>query len=139
MHPLNKITNIRNSVKKFFLDSLQAIEGIPVYFTTSHDKEDLSEWIFVDCSNEHIMGHVSRLRVIVYAFTRDDLEYDRLYEITDKIITYLYSGHMPLYDENWNEIGGAKVEVLPSEAIRKTRDRSTFKAMPFVIAWGASW
>jgi len=139
MHPLNKESNIRNSIKKFFLDGINAVEGIPVHFTTNIDQSELSEWIFVDCSNESMTGHVSRKRVIVYVFTRDDPEYDRLHEIMDKVISYFHPGHIALYDGDWNEVGGAKVEVLPVGALRKTKDNSNFKAMPFVIAWGASW
>jgi hypothetical protein len=85
--------NIRDSIKKYFVDSLTTAEGIPVTFDRSLASPDLqgktvTKWVSVKLGDMEI-ATMSRIVLEVFVCTRQDNEGFKLAQLKDKVLGYL--------------------------------------------------
>jgi len=81
--------NIRDSVKKFFVDNIEIAEGVPVTFDRSLASPDLqgktvTRWVAIRYGEMEI-NTMSRIVLEVYVCTRQDNEGFRLAQLKDKV------------------------------------------------------
>lgn len=122
--------NIRDSVKKFFVDNITTVEGVPVTFDRSLASPDLqgklaTRWVSIRFGEMEI-GTMSKIVIEIYVCTRQDNEGFKLAQLKDKVLGYLCSelatdgfGRIPFYQSHatnaWTLLGGIVVtQVLES-------------------------
>lgn len=149
MHPTLSETCFKNSIKKFFVDSLQTVDGISVDFDVQYVNPEssgieLDRWISIKFGNIE-GGTLSRAHVIIYLFTRRDSEGIDLSILRDTILEKLIDldmtdgkARIPLYDLTWAEIGAMIPTVnLESEEPGILKDTTNYKWVRVDLAWGA--
>jgi hypothetical protein len=117
LHPTASESNLKSSLKKYFIDAIQVGEGIPITFDkglTAPVIQGLSatEWVsFV--FGPRILDTVTDFALDIYCCTKEDEEGYRLAQIVDIVMGYLvdedgYMVHIPFYNTNvdpWVQIG----------------------------------
>ncbi len=137
-----KETNIKRSIKKFFVDGLTEI---PVYFdreiTSAQIEKGPKKWVTI-----YLEGltprHVSEAQLFVYLFVKGDPEGDELTELRDTVFELLESGTISLYDtykEPWEKVGGLFVVPLTPSRVAYHSDQSKMIVLNHVIRWGTVW
>lgn len=133
-------TNLRRSIKKFFLDGIMSGESIPVWFdrTVSPPDTETDRWVNVKLQTT-MPRTVSVGSVDVYMFSKNDLEGDQLADLRDKVLNLLYPRNIDLYDGSWNKIGGIQVTIEEVGPQRYNPDGSKMSSMGLTLRWGAKW
>ncbi len=139
---LSKLSNIKRSVKKFFIDNLTTTEGFPVHFDIALSPNPLDNethrWIIVHYGT-HDPKQLSSLQLTIYLLSRKDIEGDDLTEMYDTLQNYLYPGQLDIYNNIWVKIGGAKVYARPNQGYNYTWDKTKIQKTFVEIKWGAVW
>lgn len=139
----------KNSIKKFFVDTIQTGEDISIDFDVQYvipedTGVDLKQWVSVKFGNI-IGGTVSRSHIIVYLFTRGDSEGVDLSLMRDTILDKLIDLNMtdgkariPFYDLSWSVIG-AMLPTVQSESddVGILKDTTKYKWVRVDLAWGS--
>ena len=128
LDPTARKANVKDSIKKYFLDTISTIDGITVSFDTSArtpklagQPKDITQWISIDMGSINIEDW-SEMRLMIYCCTRRDYEGFRLAQLRDKVVGYLTGnssgyndgmGRIPFYrsysDQAWTLLGGIVV------------------------------
>jgi len=139
---INKLGNIRRSIKKYFTDHLTILDNINVYYdiavTPLPNDSDVDEWVVIHFG-EHMPASVSSLTLSLFLLTRRDIEGDDLADLYDKVQAYVHPGQIDLYDVEWNKIGGAKVYPKPNQGYTYTWDKTKIQKTFIELKWGANW
>lgn len=143
LEPENKLTNVRYSLKKFFLENIETKHEIKFYLDRSLTPKSptiaIDRWILVNLGGL-IPGVVSELHITIHILSRRDIEGDDLAEMYDKLIEEFHSGFIAFYDaETKVQIGGFKVFLDPLEGFSYTWDDTKIQNMFITIKWGAIW
>ncbi len=149
--PVSKETNLKNSIKKYFLDSLETLESIPVFFedlteTPSDVNGDkLLQWVVISFGRGNL-GNVSEKLVSIEAYTRNDSEGDDLSALCDVIMGYILNedstnglATIPFYDTSsdpWVFVGGMMPFLQPSLNEMQGDDYTKYKAINILCKWG---
>ena len=81
-------SNFYYSIKKYIIDNLFTIEGIPIIFDRFLPPANtVSKWIFV-IQNTLDRDTVSEYKFDIYCVTRQDFEGDLLTQLVDKVVGY---------------------------------------------------
>lgn len=139
MDPTNKETNIRRSIKKFFVDG---ITTTPVFFDRSFTMNPQSdEWLNIIL--EAIRPRdVSIASMLIYLNTANDLEVDKLSLLRDTVVELLEPGRVDLYDTfvtPWVKVGGMQLIIESQSRMRYTPDQSKMCWIRTTLRWGAVW
>ncbi len=132
--------NFRRSVKKYFVDNLYTAQDIYIAFGTTY-KEPVDEvtgprdaWINFHFDGLSVTGTLASGKVAAYMFSRRDLEGDLLAGVRDELMATLIDLSMPdgirrvpLYDENWDIIGGMLISTGLESKESKGKDNTLFK------------
>jgi len=146
-------SNVRDSIKKYFVDNLVTNEGLVVTFDTDlatpNIQGDLVDrWIVINFAAMDL-DKVSRITLDIYCCARKDAEGFKLTKLKDKLMGYLTdSSHndgrrrIPFYrsheDPNqWTLLGGFLVDVEEDSGNIKTPDGTKIKMIPATLRWGA--
>ena len=133
LDPTARQANIKDSLKKYFVDNLETIEGLKVTFDKALSEPDLQDksvdrWVTIALGSL-LVATLSDITVTIYVCTRKDNEGYKLAQLRDKVMGYLSvdsddeSGdstkRIPFYrsyaNQAWEVIGGFVVrEVLES-------------------------
>jgi hypothetical protein len=108
----------RNSIKKYFVDTLQTVDGVYVGFETEYKQpedvggNEVTEWINFHFNGVTSGNAVSTGRVAAYLFTRKDTDGANLATLRDKLMSRLVDlsatdgiMRIPLYDLTWTATG----------------------------------
>jgi len=138
LDPTARKSNVKDSIKKFFIDNLSTIEGVTVSFDTSArtpklygQPKEVIQWISVDMGSITISDW-SNFMLLIYCCTRKDYEGFKLAQLRDKVLGYLTpssqgvvagGGKIPFYrsysDQNWTIIGGLVVlDIMESDEMQ---------------------
>ena len=144
-------SNLRDSIKKFFVDSISTAEGVPVTFdkalnTPILQGKEADKWVSVTFGPVNF-DTLSDVIVEVYCCTRRDNEGYKLSQLRDKVLGYLVDDTMPdgkkridfyqsSYSGAWTLIGKLLVfEILPSGDMLAP-DETKFKVLTVILKVG---
>jgi hypothetical protein len=147
-----KLSNIVNSLKKYFVDSLYTTESIQVEFDKSYQDvyadlpDRVDQWMIISFDPSD-MDTLAKLEFTLYMYSRKDPEAVNLFLLRDTVMGYLADdtqtdglARVDLYDASW-AIVGAAVITLP--AIRQelgnfvAEDGTKFRYISASLRWGA--
>jgi len=131
LDPTARKANVKDSIKKYFIDTVQTIEGVPVSFDTSArtpkltgQPKEVLQWVGIDLGSFSISDW-TEFYIMIFCCTRKDYEGFKLAQLRDKVVGYLTanSGSIPFYrsysDQAWTLLGGMTVlNVLESEEMQ---------------------
>lgn len=149
--PESRTSDFEGSIRKYFIDSLEGIEGVKVFFDWLEDTPvdannvKLSEWVICHF-NEYEFGYVSECLVDVNLFTRNDFENDNLNILTDKFHNYIMDEEatgglrtIPYYNtsvEPWVKIGGIIPYIRNIFPIEYIKDSTKVRTIHIMCKWG---
>lgn len=118
-----KEKNVRDSLKKYFLDSLYTAAGKAVTFDRYLDAPDirnLTEWVSVNFGGLEL-SELSSHMLTIYPCTRSDPEGDKLVQLRDTIMAYLTDNaqtdgmtRITLYrSDTWTQLDGGFIIQQP--------------------------
>jgi len=142
-----KETNLRHSLRKFWIDGLTEEEGMefPVYFgkiTVEPKFPDEEKWLVMQLEDINI-HQVSTALMTVFMFARKDEYGDKLAGVRDRVIELLYQGYIDLYEtesDPWQKIGGIKTFVVSqSSPMPVGASETRIVYIEVILKWGAVW
>jgi hypothetical protein len=142
MDATNKETNLKRSIKKFFVEGLTTV---PVYFdreiTTGLLSNTPNQWVNVMIQAIKPMS-VSIASMPVYLFSKLDPEGDALSALRDTVVELLEPGRIDLYDTSvspWVKIGGLFLIIDGQSRLTYNPDQSKMTWIMTTLRWGAKW
>jgi hypothetical protein len=151
LHPLSRESNVKSSLKKFFVDAL----GSAVTFDTSLAAPDvrlqgvsaIKQWYNVDFG-EFGRDALALFYFEVYCLSRQDPEGVELAKISDTLMGLLVDNSLqdgmrriPLYDASeapWELIGAMVIQdVWDAPAFEVVEDETKLKIFSVRLRWGA--
>jgi hypothetical protein len=147
-----KLSNITNSVKKYFVDSLHTTESIPLDFDKSYKEVyaalpgRVDQWMII-AFDPSDMDTLAKLELTLYMYSRKDPEAVNLFLLRDKVMAYLVDttqtdglARINLYNAAWGIIGAAVI-VLPRGRHESgnfvAEDGTKFRYISASLRWGA--
>jgi len=127
-----KESNIRDSLKKYFVDSLYTAEGVQVTFdrylsTPNVQSKAVDRWVSINFGGMEL-SELSSHMINIYCCARKDGEGFKLAQLRDKVYKYLTDNTMPdgmariaFYrsraDGNWTQLDGGFIvtDVIESQ------------------------
>lgn len=137
--------NVRDSIKKYFVDNLETIEGLVVTFDKALSRPDLSDrsvdrWVAVDYG-AMIFSSMSDVLLNVHCVARGDNEGFKLAQLKDKVMGYLtdtsttdgfrritFYQSAPLM-ANWSQIGSILVTEIIDSPELEADDETKYKTL----------
>ena len=149
--PTARRANIKDSIKKFFIDNLYTIEGIDIGFDTSLDRprtvnRNVIRWVnfrFGELDRE-----TGTLTIEIYCCTRQDNEGFKLAQLTDTVMDYLTDSdqndgtrRVPIYRSRatgaWTLLDGGFMILPDTESEELDADDDTkYIVIPTTWRWG---
>ncbi len=137
-----KETNLRRSLKKFFIDGLPDVHiRFDRIITAAMLDESPKQWIHVGLRRLRI-NQVSEAEIPVVLFSQLDEEGIELSLLRDRVLELLYPGLIDLYDtfqNPWVKVGGFFVTIMPQLGTTYNPDQSKSITLPLILKWGAVW
>lgn len=141
----------KNSIKKYFVDSLYTAEGVFISFEkltmdpTDAVPDSITEWIVFKFKGNAYKSPVSQRKIDAYLFSRGDAEGHALSTLRDKLVSSLVDLTMPdgiqrvpLYDETWAIISGMLLTVGTESEEEIATDDTLYKVVPINIIYAVS-
>jgi len=150
LSPVSRDTDLKRSLKKYFLDNLETTESLPLFFeelseTPSVNGIKLLKWVVITFGRGDL-GPVSERQVSLDVYTRNDSEGDELSSLIDTIMGYLLDedstnglATIPFYDTSnipWVVVGGIIPFLQPALNEMEGEDGIRFKAINLLCKWG---
>ncbi len=145
-------SNVRDSLKKFFVDSLYKTEGIELLFDKSLSTPkvqgmEVDKWYAV-LIGEIELGTLSDITVDIMCCTKKDAEGFKLAQLRDKVMNYLIDTdqtdgmkRVTLYKssatEAWESIGTFIISIESETRQMEGEDNSKFKVITVRFIWAA--
>lgn len=155
LDPTARESNIRDSIKKYFVDSLEG-NGHLSTNTVMFDKglsipnlrnKTLDRWVSVNFAPLEIANGMARQDLAIFCATRDDNEGFKLAQLRDTVVGYLTDStvsdgmaRVPLYRSratgSWTLLGYmlAKVELESGQFVDE--DETKYKQISVSLHWG---
>ena len=148
LDPTARKANVKDSVKKFFVDALSTGEGIEVVFDTLVDDRPPSEpdrWVTVRFGPIGF-DYLSECNLSVFCCTRKDSEGFKLAQLRDTVVGYLSDttrsdgmARIPFYrsypSQPWLLLGALLVQSLAEEGEGVTADDTKFCLLSVRLRW----
>jgi hypothetical protein len=143
-----KESNLRDSLKKFFVDNIETAEGISVMFDRGLNAPNIQgkvaeKWISINMGPV-ILATMSDILIDIYLCTRKDNEGYKLSQLRDKVLAILVDDSMDdgkkritFYKsyaaQAWEEIGKLLVwDIIPSGDMVAS-DETKFKILTVIL------
>lgn len=154
LDPSLREANVRDSVKKFFVDNLyrtKRVSGLTFDRGLATPKiqgvNSVDKWVAIQFGDFELRGSTARIALDVYCCTRSDAEGFKLAQVRDTVVEYLVDEDQPdkirritLYrshpTEAWTNIGAMVVSIEPESKQLDGPDDTKFKIIPVVLTWG---
>jgi len=144
--------NLRDSIKRYFVDNLVTAEGVQVSFdrglsTPKVQGTDVDRWVAISLGTIE-MGTMSSAIVTIYCCSKMDSEGFKLAQLRDKVMGYLVDpnatdgyARITLYrshpTEAWTNIGGMVVIIETESPVMEAEDNSKIKAITITLRWSS--
>lgn len=152
LDPTAREANVKDSVKKYFVDNINKIEGLELTFdrTLSTPKiqgTEVEKWVTV-MFGPFELGTLSSLMLTIFCCTRKDAEGFKIAQVRDRVMGYLVDttqtdgkARIPLYrssaSEAWQLLGSMVVQIDGAESrIMDADDDTKIKTIPIILKWG---
>lgn len=145
---VTKEVDFKNSIKKYFLDSLETIEQLKIFFESLFEVpvdssgKKLKSWVVVSFGYRNL-GNVSEQQVSLDLYTTEDNEADDLAELVDAVMNYLIDEDsinglktIPYYDSSWAVVGGIIPFIQPAFGRMESEDGVQYKSINLLCKWG---
>jgi hypothetical protein len=144
LDPTSRESNLRDSIKKYFVDSLYTTEGIQLTFDVSLPAPKVQgnvpdRWVVIDIGDIR-MDNVSEVDVRLYCCVKHDPEGFRLAQLRDTVYGYLYDHESTRGDSikrithyrsresgAWTDIGRIMIFIENESSQLTASDESKFK------------
>ncbi len=144
-------SNLRDSIKKYFVDALYTTEGIDLLFdkflsSPKVQGNEIDKWYAI-MIGEIDLGTLSEVQLDIFCCARKDAEGFKLAQLRDKVMNYLIDtsqtdgmARITLYKssatEAWTNIGGMVVQILSESPQMDAEDNTKFKSITVSLRWG---
>lgn len=154
LDPTAREANIRDSIKKFFVDNIFRIEGYQLTFDRGLNRpilqgtpSEVEKWVSVNFGAMD-RGDLSEHFLQVYCCTRKDNEGFKLAQLSDTVMGYLSDTNQTdgmkridfyrsFQDQSWTLLGALVVqEVMESEQF-EADDETKYKILTVRLRWSA--
>jgi len=156
LEPTARESNLRDSLKKYFVDNLNKTHGIPLRMfdknlaTPSTNTKSVNSWVSV------VMGQkqrdiISSLVIDIYCNTRRDSEGFKLSQLVDTVYQYLIDltqtdrlARIPFYQSkargggSWERLGALIVTDIIESADLEGSDKTKFRILTVSLKWPAN-
>jgi hypothetical protein len=152
LDPTVREANLRDSVKKYFVDNLLTTENVQVMFdrglsTPKVQGTDVDRWVAITFGTIEI-GTLSSAILTIFCCSKMDSEGFKLAQLRDKVMGYLVDGtksdglaRITLYRSHptdaWVNIGGIIIIVESESPNMEADDGSKIKAITVTLRWGS--
>jgi len=154
LDPTARESNVRDSIKKYFVDNIARTENVPVIFDRGLSEPKLvgqrtvSKWVSINFEWLD-MNTLAEINLDVILCTREDPEGYQLAHLRDKVMGYLVdtdqtdgmariTHYKSQEGQPWIELGGMIVQSIGPESPQMVADDGTkYKIIPVRIRWGA--
>lgn len=152
LDPTARLANVKDSLKKFFIDNLQKANSVPVTFDKGL-RSPVLQGTSVDRWVSVVIGdvspyNVSELELVLFCCTRQDNEGFKLAQLRDLVLGYLVDTdqtdgmkRIPFYrshkTEAWTLIGSLLVTSTMELKDFHTEDETKIRQINSMIKWGA--
>ena len=149
--PVSREADFKNSIKKYFLDSLETLEFLDVFFEelgetpSDNDGVKLTKWVVITFGRSEL-GHVSEAQISLDLYTREDSEGDDLSLLMDVVMGYIVDEEstnglatIPYYDTSsvpWTIVGGMIPFLQPALGVQESMDSTKYRSVNLVCKWG---
>ena len=144
--------NIRDSLKKYFVDNLYTIEGYPVTFdksltTPKVQGVEVDKWISI-IFGDMMLETLSSFNIEIFCCTKKDSEGFKLAQLRDKVMGYLIDtsqtdcwARIPFYrssaTEVWTLIGALIPQVESEDSYPDAGDGTKVKSISVRLRWAS--
>jgi len=154
LDPTAREANVRDSVKKFFVDGLSRTDGVPLTFDRGlsspqiqGDAESVDKWVAVQFDAMDV-DHLGFQILSIFCCTRFDSEGFKLAQLRDRVMGYLTDStqtdgmkRIPFYrsyeSQAWELIGSLLVRIQGESAQFEAEDGSKYKIITVMLRWSA--
>jgi hypothetical protein len=153
LDPTSREANVRDSVKRYFVENLYRTEGVQLTFDAGLStpnvadlKAGVDKWVAIQFG-EIDPNNMAEMTLDIYCCTRNDSEGFKLAQLRDKVMGYLTDGtrsdglaRIPFYrsyaDRAWDLIGGLLVLTDTETRQMEGPDGTKYKMIPVNLRWG---
>lgn len=151
LSPESRQADLTDSLKKYFLDTIETVSGIKIFFEWMDDTPvddagvKLDKWVIFDFGDSDL-GAVSEILIFVHLFVRKDSEEYLLSRIQDTFMGYIIDEDstnglvsIPYYDTTaspWVQIGGILPFVKKIYGAQDGKDNTKIKTIQLLCKWG---
>ena len=152
LDPTARLANVKDSVKKYFVDNIYSIEGKQVTFdkglkTPNIQGTAINEWVSVNLGTTD-MDHMGTQLLNIYTCTRQDPEGFRLAQLRDKVMGYLSDTtqtdgmkRITLYRSRaagaWTQVGSFLVQDVIESGDLEAPDETKYRILTATLRWSA--
>ena len=152
LDPSAREANIRDSVKKFFVDGLHRTDSIPLIFDKGLSSPkvqgtEVDRWVSVNFGDTK-MSEMGYQILNIHCCTKKDPEGFRLAQLRDQVMDYLVDidqtdsmKRITLYRSRatgtWTNIGALLVDDIMESKQFETEDESKYKTLTVRLRWSA--
>ena len=152
LDPTVRESNLRDSIKKYFVDNLYTTEGVELLFdkllsTPKVQGNEIDKWYAIMIGPIDL-GTLSEISIDVFCCTKKDSEGFKLAQLRDKVMNYLIDttqtdgmARITLYKssatEAWTNIGTMLVQIDSESAQMEAEDNTKFKTITVRLRWGS--
>jgi len=143
--------NLKDSLKKYFVDSISTAEGLDLSFDKSMSRPkiqgqpvEVEKWVVVNFGAME-MGTLSSHQIQVICCSRKDNEGFKLAQLRDRVMGYLTDStqtdglrRIDLYQsQTWTKIGGILVTDIIESQQFESEDETKYKLLSCSLRWAA--
>jgi len=153
LDPTARTSNIKDSLKKYFVDNIARAEGKKLTFDKAMSVPRIQgnvpadEWVSIGME-DLTLDTLSTQYLTVFCCTRKDPEYYRLAQLTDLVMGYLTDStttdglkRIPLYrsypDQAWTLLGAFLVTDTMISPEMEATDETKFRMITATLQWAA--
>jgi hypothetical protein len=153
LDPTAREANIKDSIKKFFVDNIYTAEGVELLFdksltTPKVQGREVDRWVAVAVGGIE-PDTLSTCSVTIFCCSKMDSEGFKLSQLRDKVMGYLVDSaqpdgakRIPFYrshaTEAWTSLGNMLVIVDSESPAFEADDGTKFKTIEIRLRWGAT-
>lgn len=153
LDPTARTANIKDSIKKFFVDNIARAEGKKLTFDKALSSPKIQgdapvdEWVSVQL-DETELETLSTQYLTIHCCTRRDPEYYRLAQLTDLVMGYLTDKtttdglkRIPFYrsypSQPWELLGAFLVWDINISPEMEATDETKFRTLTVILKWAS--
>ena len=152
LDPTARESNIRDSIKKYFVDNINRTEGLALLFdkfmtTPKVQGIEVDKWVAV-MIGDISLNTLSDVTLEIYCCTKKDSEGFKLAQVRDNVMQYLVdtdqtdcAARITLYrssaTEAWVAVGTMIVQIDSESRQMDAEDNSKFKIITVRLIWAA--